>query len=307
MTLGQACSLGIAEDCARRMTIGQKRVGQDDELKRSRGLKIRTVSPRKNQVTAPVALAAVLIFALSTPVLGQNSEQSRAEKDQKTSPLRDVSGTWALRAPRGAGFTWYNYALMADEPPMTLWAEKQFEANRPSFGPHPQEDSNDPAYSCFPTSVPRAYAAVQAEMQIVQLPGRTIVFFGRGMRQIHTDGRGHPKDSHPLWMGHSIGRWDEDTFVVDTVDIDGRNWLDRMGHPHSNQLHLVERFRRADHDTLLLDMTIDDPIAYTKPWNATQRTFRLRPPPNDRAGEGICEDAFINEAFGLKPKLPSRK
>jgi hypothetical protein len=263
---------------------------------------------RNNRVIYSFAFAATLAFALSSMVLviARAVEQSGTEKDAKAAPLHDISGTWALRAPRGAGFMWYNYALMADEPPMTAWAEEKFKANKPSFGPHPQEDSNDPAYSCFPTSVPRAYAFVQASMQIIQQPGRTVMFFGRAMRQIYTDGRGHPKDSHPLWMGHSIGRWDGDTFIVDTVDISDRNWLDRMGHPHSNQLHLIERFRRVDSDTLLLGMTIDDPVAYTKPWDATERTFRLRQPPNDRAAEGICEDAFINDAYGLKPKLPSK-
>jgi hypothetical protein len=78
-----------------------------------------------------------------------------------------------------------------------------------------------------------------------------------------------------------------------------------MGHPHSEKLHLIERFRRVDDNTVLLDITIDDPIAYTRIWEATQRTFRLRP--TARAGEAICEDMFENEAFGLHPHLPSMK
>jgi hypothetical protein len=258
-------------------------------------------------VAPELLLALALGFAVSARLSAQSTQQPTAEPESKPAPVHDLSGTWALRAPRGAGFGWYNYALMADEPPMTPWAEEKFKQNRPSFGPHPQEDSNDPAYSCLPNGVPRVYAAVQASMQIIQLPGRTIMLFGRGLREIYTDGRGHPKDSHPLWMGHSIGRWDGETFVIDTVDISDVNWLDRMGHPHSNQLHLIERFHRLDYDTLTLDLTIDDPIAYTRTWNATQRIFRLRRPTNDRAAEGICEDAFINEAYGLKPKLPSRK
>lgn len=261
----------------------------------------------RSRIAASLPLAAALGFALCVSVLAQNTEKPGAEPESKPAPVHDLSGTWALRAPRGAGFGWYNYALIADEPPMTPWAEERFKANRPSFGPHPQEDSNDPGYSCLPNGVPRVYAAVQASMQIVQVPGRTIMLFGRGLRQIYTDGRGHPKESHPWWMGHSTGKWEGDTFVIDTVNISDRNWLDRMGHPHSNQLHLVERFRRADYDTLVLNMTIDDPVAFTKPWDATQRIFRLRRPPNDRAAEGICEDAFINEAYGLKPTLPSRK
>ena len=188
---------------------------------------------------------------------------------------------------------------------MTAWAIEKFKANKPSFGPNPVEESNDPAYSCLPNGVPRVYAAVQAAMQIVELPGRVIVFYGRNLRQIYTDGRPHPADHRPLWMGHSIGKWDGDTFVVDTVDISDVNWLDRMGHPHSDKLHLIERFRRVDDKTMQLNVTIDDPIAYTKTWDATQRTFRLRS--NARAGEAICEDMFINEAYGLHPVLPSMK
>lgn len=261
----------------------------------------------RNAIRSLLTLLAGCV--LSMAVLPQSSMQttdsdSKPEKRQSApAPPKSLAGTWALRAPRGAGFSWYNYALMADEPPMTPWAEAKFKENKPSFGPNQQEDSNDPSYSCVPNSIPRVYAAVQASMQIVQVPGRTLMFFGRNLRQIYTDGRQHPPDPHPLWMGHSIGKWDGDTFVVDTVDLNDRNWLDRMGHPHSDKLHVIERFRRVDFDTMLLDITIDDPIAYTKTWNATQRTFRLRP--NDRAGEAICEDMFINEAYGIKPKLPS--
>jgi hypothetical protein len=142
-------------------------------------------------------------------------------------------------------------------------------------------------------------------MQIVQVPGRVIMFFGRNVRQIYIDGRQHPLNLKPLWMGHSIGKWEGETFVIDTIGISDRTWLDRMGHPHSDALHLVERFRRDSPDRLDLDMTIDDPKAYTKAWTA-QRTFRLRPPTSE-LGEAVCEDMFINAAFGLKPMLPSTK
>lgn len=78
-----------------------------------------------------------------------------------------------------------------------------------------------------------------------------------------------------------------------------------MGHPHSDKLHLIEHFRRMDDKTMQLNITIDDPIAYTKTWDAIPRTFRLRT--NDRAVEAICEDMFANEAFGIHPALPSMK
>jgi hypothetical protein len=230
-----------------------------------------------------------------------NATQPGAAKAQNAVPPKSLSGTWAIRTPRSD--PWYNYALIGEEPPMTPWAEEKFKANKPSFGPSPVEESNDPAYSCLPNGVPRVYAAVQAAMQIVELPGRVIMFFGRNIRQIYTDGRPHPPDLRPTWMGHSIGKWDGDTFIVDTVNISDINWIDRMGHPHSDKLHLIERFRRVDDKTMQLNLTIDDPIAYTKTWEATPRTFRLRP--DARAGEAICEDMFENEAFGLHPVLPS--
>ena len=245
-------------------------------------------------------------LALSFAALAQSDEPSDATqqgpgKGQNAIPVKSLSGTWALRAPRGV--PWYNYALIGEEPPMTPWAEEKFKANKPSFGPHPVEQSNDPAYSCLPNGVPRIYAAVQAAFQIVELPDRMLMFIGRSIRQIYTDGRTHPADLQPTWMGHSVGKWDGDTFVIDTVGISDINWLDRMGHPHSDKLHLIERFRRVDDKTLQLNLTIDDPIAYTKTWDATPRTFRIRP--DARAGEAICEDMFENEAFGLHPVLPS--
>ena len=233
----------------------------------------------------------------------QTAQQSDAVKDQKAVSPKDLTGIWAVRVPPGV--PWYNYALTADEPPMTAWAEAKLKANKPSFGPNPQEFPNDLAYGCFPPGVPRVYAAVQAAMQIVQVPGRVIMFFGRNVRQIYTDGREHPQNLKPLWMGHSIGKWEGETFVIDTIGISDRTWLDRMGHPHSDALHLVERFRRDSQDRLELDMTIDDPKAYTKAWTA-QRSFRLRPPISE-LGEAVCEDMFINAAFGLKPMLPSTK
>jgi hypothetical protein len=252
-------------------------------------------------------LPAVLALSLSLAAFPQQSDMqsddappAKAPKGPSGPPPKSIAGTWAIVTPRSQG--WYNYALIPGEPPMTPWAQEKFAASKPSFGPHPYEDPNDVAYRCFPNAVPRVYAGVQTGMQIVELPGRTLMFFGRNIRQIFTDGRQHPADHHLLWMGHSIGSWDGDTFVVDTVDINDVNWIDRMGHPHSDKMHLIERFKRVDDKTMLMDMTLDDPVAFTKSWDITERTFRMRP--NARAGEAVCEDMFANEAFGVKPVLP---
>ena len=92
-------------------------------------------------------------------------------------------------------------------------------------------------------------------------------------------------------MGDSIGHWDGDTLVVDTVGFNDKTWLDRVGHPHSENLHLVERFRRLDHDTLTDEITVEDAKAYTKPWTA-RRTFQLKP--KWQLMEFVCQDQYLN-------------
>jgi hypothetical protein len=271
----------------------------------------------RNFLTCSVMLAAALVFPyVLSAQMGEEPNPApadRVKKDQPA-PVHDLSGTWAGRPPLPAERNsvygtddggWWNYALRGEDLSMTPWAQVKFKENKPSFGPNKEENSNDGAYACLPPGVPRVYASIGAGMQITDVPGRTLMFFGENVRQIYTDGRQHPKNLKPLWMGHSIGTWDGDTFIVDTVDIKDSTWIDRMGHPHSDALHLVERFHRTSYNTLELELTIDDPKAYTAPWNA-HKVFQLRPPKNVRAGGGACEDVFINEAFGLKPKLPSR-
>ena len=96
------------------------------------------------------------------------------------------------------------------------------------------------------------------------------------VRQIWMDGRAHPTDRAPNWMGHSIGKWDGDTLVVDLVGLNDLTWLDASGRPHSDALHVVERYRRIGHDTLEIELTFDDPKAYTKPWTGKQSSSWTR-------------------------------
>jgi hypothetical protein len=87
-----------------------------------------------------------------------------------------------------------------------------------------------------------------------------------GFHQIYLDGRGHPADPNPAWYGHSIGRWDGDTLVVDRVGFDPRVWLDIESHPHSDKLHIVERYHRQDLGHLEIEITVDDPGVLAQPW-----------------------------------------
>jgi hypothetical protein len=90
------------------------------------------------------------------------------------------------------------------------------------------------------------------------------------MRRFWTDGRGQPKDPDPLWMGYSSGKWvDDHTFEVVSTGFNDRTWLDRLGHAHSEQLKVTERFHRLDRDHLALDFVMEDPMALAKPWTST--------------------------------------
>jgi hypothetical protein len=126
-------------------------------------------------------------------------------------------------------------------------------------------------------------ADLRPPVEIVQNPQRLfLVYMGNvtraWLRQIWI-GQEHPSDPtdyEPTWMGHSVGKWDGDTLVVDTIRIREGTLIDRaLAAPQSGQLHMVERFQLADHETLRVDRTFEDPKAYTRPWTS-RRTYKLQ-------------------------------
>ncbi len=163
---------------------------------------------------------------------------------------------------------------------MTPWAMEQFKAARSGKQNAALKvaTSNDPRLKCDPAGVPRVYFSARP-MEFIQTTNRVFVFYeeDHNWRQIWTDGRAIPKDPDPTYMGYSVGKWEGDTLVVDTVGSNDKTWLDSLGHPHSEALHVVERIKRVDHDTLQIAFTLEDPKAYTKPWTTASRTFKLKP------------------------------
>ncbi len=130
---------------------------------------------------------------------------------------------------------------------------------------------------CLPLGYTRSInSPMPIEME--QRPGRIVMLYemNNTFHMIYTDGRPHPKDLEPTWFGHSIGKWDGDTLVVDTIGFNEQTRIDTEGHPHTDALHVTERFTRTDLGHMAYEMTIDDPKAYTHPWKNT-RTFMLRP------------------------------
>ena len=226
------------------------------------------------------ALAVVAVLVLSSGILAQTAGPQGAVK----APAPDLTGVWrrSRRPPDNARrYTMYEIAgtLTLQEPPMTPWGAAKHKAAKPNFGPHgvPISETNDPVFKCFPPGVPRIYIMrVGQPLEIMQIPGRVIMFFeyDHFVRQIFTDGRQHSPDLTPSFMGDSIGRWEGDTLVVDTVGFNDRTWLDGDGHPHSDALHLVQTFKRTDLGHIAYSVTIEDPKTYTKPWK-NERTLVL--------------------------------
>ena len=142
---------------------------------------------------------------------------------------------------------------------------------------------------CLPPGVPRITFTARP-FEIVRTPTR-ILFVYEGSahvwRQVWMDGRGHPADVNPDWLGHSIGRWEGDRLVVDSVGFNDRTWLDDAGHPHTDQLHVIEKYTRTGPLAMKYEVLIDDPGAYIRSWTSgSSLSFR----PGEKLKEDICLD-----------------
>ncbi len=239
-----------------------------------------------------IVLAFAFVLSYSPAASAQVTPPSGPATVPSPNKTPDLFGVWMFDHPPATADQFWVYELRREEPPMTAWGEEQYRAAKTSFGPHavPIAETNDPVYQkCMPPGMPRIFTH-PLPMQIIQAPGEVIMLFEYDSmrRQIFTDGRPHDTSLGPSWMGDSIGHWEKDTLVVDTVNFNDHGWVDRIGHPHSDALHVVERIRRIDHDHLLNEITIEDPKAYTKSWTA-HLDFMLKP--NWTLGEQFCEDS----------------
>jgi hypothetical protein len=168
------------------------------------------------------------------------------------------------------------------EVPFQPWAEKVYHQHKDNIS------REDPEARCLPPGVPRM-STTPYPFRIMQTPGLTLIVYEGGAhvwRQIFTDGRPHSKDPNPSWLGESIGYWDGDTFVVDTIGLNGNTWIDQSGLPTTDALHVIERFRRIDLGHLEIEHTVDDPKAYTKPWKFTTHPVLLQ----GELMEYICQE-----------------
>jgi hypothetical protein len=227
------------------------------------------------------------------PRLPDGSPNLTAKAPKLADGTPDLSGIWA--APCGiydgsrcfVQSYYFDLAkdLPADAVQMTPWAETV--ARLRSTRNH----IDDPYGYCLPPGVPRIDFG-GGPYKILQTPRVTAILYetlvGMIFRQVFTDGRAPGSDETPTWLGYSTGRWDGDTFIVDTSGFRDGGWIDTAkGHPASDALHVIERFRRFDSGHMSLSVTIDDPKAYLKPWTM-QTTLTLMP--DTELMEAFCDN-----------------
>src|ERR1700694_4619479 len=210
---------------------------------------------------------ALLLAALGfSPILfAQTGKKSEAGKVPGAVSSQNLSGVWVAQDGQGPALL----TSLKEEPPMTDWGKTQFSVNATRKDPHAK---------CDPAGIPRAYLSTRP-IEFIQTANRVLVFYEEyhDWRQIGTDGRALPTNSAATDNGYSVGRWEGDTLVVETVSFNDRTWLDSVGHPHSEGLHAIERILRGNHGTLQITFTIEDPKAYTVPWTTAARIFKLKP------------------------------
>ena len=208
----------------------------------------------------------------------------RAEKKPPTGAAPRTNGG----KPDLSG-VWYPGADLEPEVPAMLpWAEELVRKRGTTVG-------DDPRAQCLPSGIVRTHGLDLAK--IVQTPAVLIMLVESsvpGVRQVFMDGRSHPSSLEPSWLGHSIGRWDGDTLVIDTIGLNDRVWQDLAGRPQTEKAHIVERYRRPDFGHLEIEITIDDPGAYLRPWKVRRR---LDLAPQEEILEYICNENHKVEHF----------
>jgi len=214
------------------------------------------------------------------------SAQASTSKDP-----RNLAGTWRNQ------YTPNLADALGKQPPFTVYGAERWRT---------VDTSRDPTGFCLPPGPSRVLTAPFPFMLVQQNEVIGLLFEYQTLwRAVYMDGRSHPPDimDYPEFMGHSIGRWEGDTLVIDTVAINERTWLDTAGHEHSPKLHLTERIKKISDDKLEWTATFDDPVFFAKPWTIT-RTFTRFDDKTDRIMPYTCNENN-RDVDHLKPNQPN--
>ncbi len=223
------------------------------------------------------ALSAMLVVGMLSPLSAHwlnlkdkiprtidGAPNLTAPAPRRTDGKPDLTGIWIADPPKLRDVT---MGLKPGEVTMTPWAEALYNARKDG-----ELSALDPDANCLPQGVPKI-DTTPLPFKILQEPDHIAVLYEAfdQFRQFFMDGRELPKNPNPQWFGYSVAKWDGDTLVVQSSGFNGKAWLDQVGHPSSEALRVTERFRRRDFGHMEMQATIDDAMAYTKPWSFTQQ------------------------------------
>jgi hypothetical protein len=265
-------------------------------------VQIRILLTRRNTFSATLLLALTLAPSLGAQWLGYATPNVPKKPDgtpdlaapapRTADGKPDLSGMWGwvnIGKPCGAQCTdtqisreFINIASTLKSPvPYQPWAAALVKKRS-------IEQGSDPNVHCMPRGAPRIWTDDYYK-RIFEVPGRVIILMERNMqyRQIFTDGRKFPADPNPTWNGYSVGHWDGDTFVVETTGFRDDLWLDAAGNPLTEQGKMTEKIRRTNYGNLEIEITIDDPKAYTKPWTVA---YGISLMPDTEMLEYVCNE-----------------
>jgi len=193
----------------------------------------------------------------------------------------DFSGIWQTTS--AADYDLEPHAARKDAPPSAGIVEggvipylpKALEQKKKNFA---ARATNDPRLKCWTLGTPRGIYYPEPFQVFQRDRDLTVVFqFGHSVRTIHTNNTKHPVETdNEFWLGDSRGRWEGDTLVVDVTDFGEETWLDRAGNFHSAKLHVVERWKFLDENTIEYKATLEDPNVYSKPWTLSVHLHRHR-------------------------------
>lgn len=234
-----------------------------------------------------LASLLLLISAILFSTLAPAQFLSANNRESDRPPPRHADGRINLSAPAGEIGNWEGNAgavlflnlrpgaldnpnlylpsnLTIDEIPWRPWSREVYDFRQASL------TRDDPHTRCKPSGGPRMFHTPYG-FEILDLQdAEEIVFVQVGAphswRRIFMDGRDHPDELEPSWFGHSVGHWQDDTLVIDTVGFNDKFWMSREGVPHTTELHLIERLSRTNFYTMVYEVTVDDPGAYTASW-----------------------------------------
>ena len=280
---------------------------------------IGEIRQMQKQIVISITLMVVLLAA--SPIVSAQTSQApnwlpcpqcmsneataeaRAETADLSFDARDLSGVWGPK-PRP------QRQLSVPPPPFTTLGQEKYDATRSDETPDGESisNSNDPILICDPMGWPRLFT-YNYGFEFVQMPDRMFQFFewGHSWRTVWTDGRTLLDNPDPRWLGYSVGRWEGDTFVVESNGFDERSWVTedrqdrRFGYPHTEDMRLEERYRRVSHNEIEATLTVIDPETYTEPWVTTSSIFLT---PGSEIGEYFCVPSD-SEYYNNRILLPS--